>query len=258
MNELIGNLRAAFAERLRASDWMDEPTRAAALAKLETFEPRIGHPVVWIDYSQLPGRPRRPARQHGPRGRVQLEPAALAPAQPGRPAAVGDERADHQRLLQSAAQPDHLPGRHPAAALLRSQRRSGGQLRRDRRGDRPRDRPRLRRSGPPLRSAGAGARLVDARSPPQRFTERTTRLGQQYGSYRPLPDLDRQRPAHHGREYRRPRRAGNGLCRLSPPRRPAWRAAGDRRPDRRPALLPRLGAGLAQQGPRGLRCASAC
>jgi putative endopeptidase len=51
MDELIGNLRGAFAERLRASDWMDEATRTAALAKLDTFEPRIGHPEVWIDYS---------------------------------------------------------------------------------------------------------------------------------------------------------------------------------------------------------------
>ena len=51
MNELIGNLRAAFAERLQASAWMDDDTRRAALAKLETFEPRIGHPVRWIDYS---------------------------------------------------------------------------------------------------------------------------------------------------------------------------------------------------------------
>ena len=51
MNELIGNLRAAFAERLRNLEWMDEPTRQAALAKLDAFEPRIGGPEVWIDYS---------------------------------------------------------------------------------------------------------------------------------------------------------------------------------------------------------------
>ena len=46
---------------------------------------------------------------------------------------------------------DRLPGRDPAAAVLRPERRSGGELRRHRRGHRPRDRPRLRRSGPPVR-----------------------------------------------------------------------------------------------------------
>jgi putative endopeptidase len=53
MNELIGNLRAAFQERLQQLDWMDDETRREALAKLETFEPRIGHPERWIDYSAL-------------------------------------------------------------------------------------------------------------------------------------------------------------------------------------------------------------
>ena len=53
MDELIGNLRAAFAERLQSLDWMDDATRREALVKLEAFEPRIGHPVRWIDYSNF-------------------------------------------------------------------------------------------------------------------------------------------------------------------------------------------------------------
>ena len=53
MTELITNLRGAFAERLQRLDWMDEETRAQALAKLETFEPRIGHPERFIDYSPI-------------------------------------------------------------------------------------------------------------------------------------------------------------------------------------------------------------
>ena len=53
MNELIGNLRSAFEERLRRLDWMDEETRAQALAKLATFEPRIGSPERFIDYSPI-------------------------------------------------------------------------------------------------------------------------------------------------------------------------------------------------------------
>ena len=53
MTELIANLRAAFQERLQRLDWMDEETRAQALAKLDTFEPRIGHPERFIDYSSI-------------------------------------------------------------------------------------------------------------------------------------------------------------------------------------------------------------
>ena len=53
MTELIVNLRAALQERIENSDWMDEATRVEALSKLEAFEPRIGHPENWIDYSAL-------------------------------------------------------------------------------------------------------------------------------------------------------------------------------------------------------------
>ena len=53
MTELIGNLRAAYQERITGNSWMDETTRKAALEKLAAFEPRIGHPVKYIDYSSM-------------------------------------------------------------------------------------------------------------------------------------------------------------------------------------------------------------
>ena len=53
MKELIENLRAAYQARISASTWMDEPTRKAALVKLAAFEPRIGHPEKYIDYSSM-------------------------------------------------------------------------------------------------------------------------------------------------------------------------------------------------------------
>ena len=53
MAELIANLRAGLEERLAASTWMDEATTEQALAKLAAFDPRIGHPAKWIDYSSL-------------------------------------------------------------------------------------------------------------------------------------------------------------------------------------------------------------
>lgn len=53
MNELIANLRAAFETRLAKLSWMDEATREQALVKLASFDPRVGHPKKWIDYSTL-------------------------------------------------------------------------------------------------------------------------------------------------------------------------------------------------------------
>jgi endothelin-converting enzyme/putative endopeptidase len=51
--ELVEDMRAAYKEKITNAAWMDEATRKKALEKLGTFDPRIGHPVKWIDYSSL-------------------------------------------------------------------------------------------------------------------------------------------------------------------------------------------------------------
>lgn len=53
MEELVADLVVAFRGRLEQLPWMDEETRAQALLKLSTFEPRIGYPEVWDDYDGL-------------------------------------------------------------------------------------------------------------------------------------------------------------------------------------------------------------
>jgi len=53
MHELIDNILAALKEKISNNSWMDAPTKARALEKLATFDPRIGHPVKYIDYSSL-------------------------------------------------------------------------------------------------------------------------------------------------------------------------------------------------------------
>ena len=52
-DELVADMQAAYKDKIEAATWMDAPTRAAALAKLATFDPRVGHPKRWIDYSTL-------------------------------------------------------------------------------------------------------------------------------------------------------------------------------------------------------------
>ena len=53
MHELIGNILAALKDKIQGNSWMDAATKKRALEKLATFDPRIGHPVKYIDYSSL-------------------------------------------------------------------------------------------------------------------------------------------------------------------------------------------------------------
>jgi putative endopeptidase len=50
MDGLVANLRAAMGARLKTLAWMDDATRAEAMKKLATFDPRIGYPATWRDY----------------------------------------------------------------------------------------------------------------------------------------------------------------------------------------------------------------
>lgn len=52
-DELVADMQAAYKDKIEAARWMDDATRKAALAKLATFDPRVGHPAKWIDYAKL-------------------------------------------------------------------------------------------------------------------------------------------------------------------------------------------------------------
>ena len=53
METLVGNLRTAMKARIEAVDWMTPETKAKALAKWETFTPKIGFPDKWREWSGL-------------------------------------------------------------------------------------------------------------------------------------------------------------------------------------------------------------
>ena len=53
MLNLVGNLRTALGERIKALDWMSDETKAKALHKLDCFNVKIGYPNKWKDYSAL-------------------------------------------------------------------------------------------------------------------------------------------------------------------------------------------------------------
>ncbi|HUI62365.1 MAG TPA: M13 family metallopeptidase [Steroidobacteraceae bacterium] len=55
--DLVENMRAAYAVRIRNLTWMSAATKQVALEKLAAFHPKIGYPDQWRDYSALDIRP---------------------------------------------------------------------------------------------------------------------------------------------------------------------------------------------------------
>ncbi|MQR98278.1 M13 family metallopeptidase [Gluconobacter aidae] len=53
ITSLVQKVKASFHERLEHNSWMDEPTRKAALNKLDHFAIQVGYPKKWWDYSKL-------------------------------------------------------------------------------------------------------------------------------------------------------------------------------------------------------------
>jgi endothelin-converting enzyme/putative endopeptidase len=53
MDELVANLIEAYRRNIAALDWMGEETKERAFEKLETFNPKIGYPKKFRDYSSL-------------------------------------------------------------------------------------------------------------------------------------------------------------------------------------------------------------
>ena len=53
MQELVKNLLLAMQDTIEGLEWMSAPTKARALEKLSTFNPKIGYPDKWKDYSKV-------------------------------------------------------------------------------------------------------------------------------------------------------------------------------------------------------------
>ena len=57
MVELVANVKAGMADRIRTNNWMSEPTKAAALEKLARMDVMVGYPDKFRDYSALEVQP---------------------------------------------------------------------------------------------------------------------------------------------------------------------------------------------------------
>ena len=89
-----------------------------------------------------------------------------------------------------------------------------------------------------------------------KFKVQADRLGAQYSAFEPLPGAQGARRPDHGREHRRP---GRAVCSALDAYHASLKgkpAPVHRRPDRRPAGVPRLGPGVARRRSATRRCAS--
>ena len=146
--------------------------------------PKIGYPEA-LDRLQHARRSRRDdlVGNVDARAPFELDAQHREARQADRPRRMVHDAADRQRLLQPVAERDRLPGGDPAAAVLRRASADdavnyGG----DRRGHRPRDQPRLRRPGQPVRRRRQPARLVDRRKIANASTRRRRSLVAQYSA----------------------------------------------------------------------------
>jgi len=53
VQEMVKNILAAMGDTIQGLDWMGPETKQKALLKLSTFNPKIGYPKKWRDYSAL-------------------------------------------------------------------------------------------------------------------------------------------------------------------------------------------------------------
>jgi len=53
MQEMVKNLLSAMGNTIRGLDWMGPETKKNALEKLATFNPKVGYPDKWKDYSKV-------------------------------------------------------------------------------------------------------------------------------------------------------------------------------------------------------------
>ena len=128
-----------------------------------TLKVGVGYPDTWLDYSGLRGRARRRVRQRASARSASSYQRSLAKlGQPVDRTEWVHDAADGERGEPAGAERAQLPGGHPAAAVLRPDAPRGHELRRHRRGHRPRDQPQLRRPGRAVRrqrpARGTGGR----------------------------------------------------------------------------------------------------
>ena len=144
--KIVSTLVDELHDRIEQLDWMSAPTKEQALAKLGAFTRKIGYPDKWRDYSKLENQ--APASIWPTcRAAASFE-SARDWAKIGKPVdlhRMGDDPAYGQRRGTTRSWNQiTFPAGILQPPFYNPRRRRRGELRRDGRGDRPRDDPWLR------------------------------------------------------------------------------------------------------------------
>jgi putative endopeptidase len=253
MEQLVANLRTALGDRIANYSWMSAETRAAAQEKLDKFTVKIGYPNKWRDYS-APGNP--PDDLFGNTERAGLFQWNYQLNRLNQPVDKTEwgmtpqtvnayYNSTNNEIVFPAAilQPPFFdPDADPAVNYGGIGGVIGHEIGHgfDDQGSKSDGDGVLRTGGP----RGQG-----------QFRRPDHPSGRPVRRLRADPGLPRPGRPDHGREHRRRRRRGGGSGGLPPvAERPA--APGSGRHDRRPALLLRLGPGVAVEDARRRRASS--
>ncbi|HVT03193.1 MAG TPA: M13 family metallopeptidase [Thermoanaerobaculia bacterium] len=57
MQEMVKNLLSAMGDTIRGLEWMSPETKRRAMEKISTFNPKVGYPDKWTDYSSVVIKP---------------------------------------------------------------------------------------------------------------------------------------------------------------------------------------------------------
>ena len=159
---VVDNLLATYQQRIQSLEWMSPETRKVAIRKAQTVRVKIGYPDRWRDYSALTIEP---GDAYGNRKRMSLFETNRVLGRLNEPTDKDEWSQGPQYVNAYYTAPFNeigFPAAILQAPLFDPQCRSGRQLRRHRRRDRPRDGPRLRRPGRQVRRERRAAHVVAA------------------------------------------------------------------------------------------------
>ena len=121
--QLVANIIATYVDHIKTRDWMTDATKQHALDKLSHLMIKIGYPDKWRDYSALEVNP-DDLFGNARRGQVFEWNCRLKRLDdPVDRSEWGMTPPTVNAYYNPRVQRDRLPGGHPAAAILRSQRR---------------------------------------------------------------------------------------------------------------------------------------
>ena len=119
---MVDALEKALGEDIQKLSWMTPATKQQALVKLNAITNKIGYPDKWRDYSSVVIK-RDDALGNGVRAdEFEFQRQLNKIGKPVDRSEWEHDAAHGQRLLRPADEQHQLPGRHPAAAVLRQRR----------------------------------------------------------------------------------------------------------------------------------------